>query len=146
MKVTTYLTVPTSFEEALARLQEWSEGEQEMGLGFVFTETDGLGVLVIDDCVEPDGTLAPLVRTWVDILDTYTEYDPSGKSILILCHTDLKGITDQKFGEFEARYIFSGGWAAMTGNRVPGTSSEIRAKVIEGPDGSPMFRVAPPAP
>ena len=50
-------------------------------MGFVLTTDDPYVAIDLDGCVEPSANLAPWARDIVAVLDTYTEYSPSGKGL-----------------------------------------------------------------
>lgn len=54
------------------------------GLGIVLTADDGLVGIDLDDCVDYDGNVAPWAAQIVDLVDSYTEFSPSGSGLHIL--------------------------------------------------------------
>lgn len=69
-----------SYVEALACQYE----RQLPGIGFVLSADDGLAGVDLDDCIMPDGSLAPWAASIVEALDSYTEESPSGTGLHIL--------------------------------------------------------------
>jgi putative DNA primase/helicase len=68
------------FDEAL-------EGVKRHGLdgvGFVFLKEDGLVGVDFDDCRQADGTVHPLVLTWLKWFPTYKEVSPSGTGVHVI--------------------------------------------------------------
>lgn len=65
----------SSYEEIVA-----AADQSYSGLGFVFSEADGLCGIDIDDCII-DGKLTPLAEKLIAKAGTYAEISPSGKGV-----------------------------------------------------------------
>jgi putative DNA primase/helicase len=107
-----------SFEEALAAVERFD------GIGFVFGMDDAYTGVDIDRCGKDNGLLDPEAASLVLLLDSYTEWSPSGQGV----HVILKGTVDGTAGRRKGRFeMYSHGrYFAMTGNHLVGTPGEIR--------------------
>ena len=66
------------------------EGEKRFnldGIGFEFAS--GYLGIDLDNVIDDQGNLLPVVSEIVELMDSYTEYSPSGKGLHILCKTSL---------------------------------------------------------
>lgn len=62
------------------------------GLGFVFTDSDPIVGVDLDDCRNPvTGELSPLAHDITTTLDSYAEVSPSGLGVHVLAEGDLPG-------------------------------------------------------
>ncbi|MBQ2616556.1 MAG: hypothetical protein IJF90_06830 [Synergistaceae bacterium] len=79
-----------TFDEALSRASENARKQglsvgMNHGVGFEFgVEPCGYAGIDLDHVIQQDGTLKPFAREIVDLMDSYTEYSPSGKGLHIL--------------------------------------------------------------
>lgn len=83
----------SSFDKAITATLELGRNAHELhkdyGIGFMFGEMPcGYGGIDIDDCVNDDGSLSEIAASIVAIMDSYTEYSPSGKGLHILFKLD----------------------------------------------------------
>lgn len=89
------------------------------GIGFVFSKDDTFIGIDIDNCVN-DGVPNEFANTIIELLDSYTEFSPSGKGIHIIVKGNLpnsiKG-TGKKSTEFGLEVYSYGRYFTMTGNR-----------------------------
>lgn len=60
------------------------------GVGFVFG--NGYAGIDIDHCIDDAGNLNDMGASVIDLLDSYTEYSPSGRGLHIIIKTDLPPI------------------------------------------------------
>jgi hypothetical protein len=105
------------------------------GLGFVFTEQDPFCGVDLDDCVDPNGTIAPWALEIIKALNTYAEISPSGEGVKLIARAKLPGpngkhkpYADGAVGLFDhARYF------AITNRHLPDTptTAEERQEEIE---------------
>ena len=66
------------------------EGKERLnldGVGFEFAS--GYLGIDLDDVIDDNGNLTPVAIEIVELMDTYTEYSPSGRGLHILCKTSL---------------------------------------------------------
>ena len=81
-----------SFQEVLKALRL---GDFD-GLGFEFgifpPGTLRVSGIDLDNVIREDGTLEPFAEEIIKLMDSYTEYSPSGRGLHILCETALKDI------------------------------------------------------
>jgi len=117
-----------SFGEAVIRMV-LSEGT--LGLAFVLSETDGIVVVHIKNCVL-NGTITDAGRKWIDHLGSYTEY-AGDSGIYIICSSDRIGDWTQN----GVHYLASGYSVPMTGRRVEGTSAGVRPLMASEPPSDP---------
>jgi putative DNA primase/helicase len=68
-----------TFGEALAGLDRFD------GVGFVFCSGDPYVGIDLDNCVDPEtGGINVWARRIIEVLDSYTEYSPTGKGVHII--------------------------------------------------------------
>lgn len=126
-------TTWTSFDQAVSI---FTTNNTYDGVGYVFSGTDGMAGLDLDDCIGQDGVLAAWAKDIVEGFASYTEISPSGRGLKVFllgrkpafAGCAVKGI-DGGAGELEvydkARYF------CVTGNRWPGTPAAIVDRQIE---------------
>ena len=70
------------------------------GLGFEFgnfpSGTLRVSGIDLDHVIREDGTLEPFAAEIVELMNSYTEYSPSGTGLHILCKTAIKDIGRKK--------------------------------------------------
>jgi hypothetical protein len=101
--------------------------------GFVFSKDDPFVGLDFDNCVE-NGVIDPSVMEILTLLDSYSEFSPSGTGIHVIVRGVLR--TDHHLtegvpwgGKFEV--YGDGRYFTMTGNHVPGTPFVINRRQDE---------------
>lgn len=99
----------TSYTEACSQAPSYD------GLGFVFTENDGIVGIDLDDCVE-DGEIKPWAITILHDLDSYAEYSPSGEGIHIFTKGEIeRGFNNQKK---DVEMYFTKRYFTVTGHHI----------------------------
>ena len=78
----------SSYEQACEAL---NNGKHYDGLGYVFSEDDGIVGVDLDDCIDPEGKLNPRATQILEMIGSYTEYSPSGRGLHILVRAELPG-------------------------------------------------------
>ena len=102
-----------SFSQVHNFLINTRETKNYDGLGFVFTEKDGLVGLDIDHVINEAGELPESVKTIVEIADTYTEVSQSGTGL----HLFFKGEKNTKQCKAEPYELYENKrYFVMTGN------------------------------
>ena len=109
----------TTFDAATAAAQA---SASLAGVGFVF-HGDGIVGIDLDDAVGDDGLLEGWAVEIVDVLDSYTEWSPSGKGVHIYVRANLPQCA-RKRGKVEV--YGSGRFFTVTGNAVDGCRLEVR--------------------
>ena len=109
----------TTFDAATAAAQA---SASLAGVGFVF-HGDGIVGIDLDDAVGDDGLLEGWAVEIVDVLDSYTEWSPSGKGVHIYVRANLPQCA-RKRGKVEV--YGSGRFFTVTGNAVDGSRLEVR--------------------
>jgi len=59
------------------------------GIGFVFSDDDPFTGVDLDKVIDADGKVEPWAMEWIDKLDSYTEYSPSGLGFHIFIRAKL---------------------------------------------------------
>lgn len=115
------------FKTALAAVDKFSFD----GLGIMFA--DGLCGIDIDGCIDEKGNLSPLARDILEIMDSYSEYSPSGKGLHILFFGQIEQLPDtyKKNPNNGVEIYSSGRFFTVTGNstnnkEVSERTSQIR--------------------
>jgi hypothetical protein len=106
----------TTFEQALATARRAG-----LGVGFVLTSDDPYTFIDLDDARDDQGALTPAAREIVELLDSYTEWSPSGRGVHIVVRGTLPTWARRKRGGIEAydrlRYM------TVTGNVLDGRTT-----------------------
>lgn len=82
-----------TFDEAMSWALQDAQSKgvqigQAGGVGFEFGEPAGIMGIDLDAVILEDGTLKPFADEIVRMLDSYTEYSPSGRGLHIFCKID----------------------------------------------------------
>jgi putative DNA primase/helicase len=110
-----------SFQQAVKAMEKFGFS----GLGFVFSKVNSYVGVDIDNCRNPEtGELTAEAQDIVDKLSSYTEISPSGKGIHIIVKGELPK-SGRKNSRTSVEMYESGRYFTMTGNRLPGTPSEV---------------------
>lgn len=116
-----------SYEKA-AELYNRDEGPN-YGLGFVFTEDDPLVGVDLDHMRDPTtGKIDGVAEDIINELDSFTEISPSGEGFHVIVKGDMPTGRNRHEG---VEMYDSGRFFTVTGNRVPGTESEVKQR--DGP-------------
>lgn len=100
-----------TYSKALTKLQ-YTGGEYN-GLGFVFTEGDGLVFIDLDHCINEDGELSDFAEEILALFPkTYTEYSQSETGL----HIVAKGKIPRSYKSDKIELYASGRYMAFTGN------------------------------
>ncbi|WP_436926198.1 phage NrS-1 polymerase family protein [Halosimplex amylolyticum] len=114
-----------SFETAC----ESVESQTVDGIGFVFTETDPLVGVDLDECRIPETeTITDDATDIVDRLTSYTEVSPSGTGVHVICTGTLPGDRSRKgWVELyeEARFF------TVTGDHIESTPTTVESRTSE---------------
>ena len=114
----------TTFENALNA----SNGGEFDGIGFVFTKDDPYSGVDLDSCFDEAGTIKKEVQKYSTLLNSYTEYSPSGTGL----HVIVKGKLPpggRKKGSFEC--YDSGRFFTVTGRHFESTPHAIENRQAE---------------
>ncbi len=97
------------------------------GLGFVFSTSDLIVGLDLDDCVE-GSKLTPVAQRIVEGIDSYAEWSPSGDGLHILCR-GVKPVDSCKAldvpGMKEIEIYEDGRFFTFTGHRIDGRPQSV---------------------
>lgn len=98
------------------------------GIGFVMTNAPGVTGVDLDGCIDEHGNVAPWAGDIVAKLDSYTEVSPSGKGLRAFVVGEVEDwqvrgpeVCMEVYGGTGGRFL------TVTGARVPGSRSTIRA-------------------
>lgn len=94
------------------------------GLGFVFSQDDPYCGIDFDKCVD-NGVVRPSVLRWVERLNSYTEFSPSGRGLHVIVHATLPP-HGRKSARYGVEMYDNNRFFTMTGNQLAGTPTEIR--------------------
>lgn len=110
-----------SFEEVLSTLQHSAYS----GIGFAFTERNGLIGIDYDHCRDPNtGIINPVVNNEVWSLGSYGEISPSGTGLHVICEGIIPGL--RRRGNNREMYT-SDRYFTITGNILTGCPCEIHS-------------------
>ncbi|MEM7738183.1 MAG: phage/plasmid primase, P4 family [Deinococcota bacterium] len=113
-----------AFEVALEQVER---GTAE-GLGYVFTDDDGFVGVDIDKCADDEGVLNNVATDITKRLSSYAEFSPSGKGVHIFVQGSLKGLKGRRNDKIGVEIYTSGRYFTVTGERIPDTPRNIRAR------------------
>ena len=103
--------------QASNTLTRWPEHFQ--GIGFVFSQHDPYCGIDFDKCVV-DGKIDPAVWAEVMLLDSYTEYSPSGKGIHVIIRAEMPEGKGRKHVARKIEIYDRGRFFTFTGNHIEG--------------------------
>ena len=106
------------------------------GVGFEFgnfpPETLRISGIDLDHVVRDDGTLESFAEEIVNLMDSYTEYSPSGNGLHIVCKTVLKNIGRKKgINTLSAIEMYNYGRYFTVTGKVYGTPKSIENRTDE---------------
>ena len=121
-----------TFQEALGALQTG----QFDGVGFQFgnfpPETLRISGIDLDHVVKDNGELEPFAEEIVNLMNSYTEYSPSGTGLHILCKTVLKDIGRKKgINDTCAIEMYNHGRYFTITGKIYGTPKRIEERTAE---------------
>ncbi len=107
-----------SFENVI----DYALSNKVNGIGFIFSDRDPYFGLDIDNCIDNNGEIEPWAKKWVKILNSYTEFSPSGKGLHVIGKGKLlqEGRRKGNFELYENNRYFT-----VTGDMLDGFT-EIR--------------------
>ncbi len=105
----------SDFSKVIATYEN-SEGGFD-GIGFVLTGKDPFTALDLDDCVNRDGRINDQAIQVIQMMNSYTEFSPSGSGIRIFVEGKLK--RNRRKGSIEAYNDLS--YVTVTGHATGGT-------------------------
>jgi hypothetical protein len=118
----------TSYENAIAAAGRFD------GIGYVFAADDPNTGVDFDDCLDGDGHLHPAVVAAVELLDTYTEWSPSG-GIHSIAEATKNGHTRCRTGKTPWGGVFEvydqGRYFTVTGDRLPIAPAAVQPRQAE---------------
>jgi phage/plasmid primase, P4 family, C-terminal domain len=119
-----------TFEDAVLHAYDIdSIGNENRGIGFMFSGDGFLGVDV-DHCRNPEtGELTDEARDIINIVDSYTEFSQSGDGIHIICYGKLPEGGRRRKGNVETYEV--GRYFIMTGNALDDGHRDIEERTQE---------------
>lgn len=118
-------TDPTTWATYEQAVRAAENGGQYRGIGYVFSEDDGITGIDLDNCIDGKGVLEPWAQQIVSDLRSYTEVSPSGRGLHILSRGQLPG-NGRNFGQVEM--YDQGRYFCTTGKHLDGTPVDIRER------------------
>lgn len=105
------------------------EGNRFDGVGFVLTKNDPFIGIDFDKCYCPVFEITdPIIEKHIKLLNTYTEFSPSGRGFRALLKGNLF-VDGRKNGHVEVYQ--SGRYVTLTGHKLPGYPAIIEARQTE---------------
>lgn len=98
------------------------------GIGFVFSESDGLIGVDLDNSIDESGALKPWASAMVNRFNTYTEVSPSKRGVKLWCRGEYPSVGTGKRRPYKDGAIemyHKGRYFTVTGDRYNGTPAEI---------------------
>ncbi len=114
-----------TFGDACNRAAESGFTGDAGGIGFMFS--GGYAGIDLDDVVLDDGTLKPFAKEIVQLMDSYTEYSPSGKGlhILFMLSEPLSALGSDRRNDLLGLEMYDTGRYFTVTGRVYGNSKAI---------------------
>lgn len=79
-----------TFDQCVNEAVQWNNNPGGLdGIGFVFSDDDPFTGVDLDKVIDADGKLEEWAQEWVDKLDSYTEYSPSGRGLHVIIRAKL---------------------------------------------------------
>jgi primase-polymerase (primpol)-like protein len=101
-----------------------------IGFRFEYDETAPFVFIDLDHCIDPTtGEIAEWAEVIVGRINSYTEVSVSLRGIHIICRSEKLPGTGNRKGDIEV--YWRGRWAAMTGNHLPGTPTDVEDRTAE---------------
>ena len=102
-----------TYEQCVNEAVQWNNTRGVKGVGFVFTDNDPFIGIDLDKVIDGDGKLEDWAQEWVDKLDSYTEYSPSGRGLHVFIRGKLPttGKRGSRFEVYQTARFFT-----FTGN------------------------------
>lgn len=105
------------------RARERAEGDDSLGIGFVFTKEDPVVGVDLDDCRNPETDVADEdARDIIDQLGSYTEVSPSGTGFHVLA---LGSLPDGRCRRGNVEMYEGGRFFTVTGDHDPSTPKAL---------------------
>jgi hypothetical protein len=122
-------TTWTDFESAC----DGAVGLGASGVGFCFSETDGLVGIDLDACIDAKGKIADWALDILGSFKSYAEISPSGRGLKMWCRGTIPkgykvnlGEKDEEIGKAPGIEVYTTGrYFAVTGERWEGSRHEI---------------------
>jgi len=119
----------TDFEAAC----DGAVGLEASGVGFCFSEDDGLVGIDLDACIDCKGKIADWALDILDSFGSYAEISPSGRGLKIWCLGTIPkgykinlGPKDEEIGKAPGIEVYTDGrYFAVTGDRWEGSREDI---------------------
>lgn len=90
-----------TFDQCVNEAVHWNNNPKGVdGVGFVFSDDDPFIGIDLDKVIDADGKLEEWAQEWVDKLDSYTEYSPSGRGLHVFIQGKLP-TTGKRGSRFE---------------------------------------------
>lgn len=105
-----------AYQEAM----NYTQRNNDAGMGFVFKIDTGIVGVDIDNCVNENGELSSTAEEIIKVLNSYTEFSPSGKGVHILLKGNLPDGARKK-SEFGLEMYNTKRYFTVTGNHFNGT-------------------------
>lgn len=119
--------IPDTWGSHSLSLERWQrEPERLMGIGYMLVKEQGITCTDLDNCIDEQGHLKPWARKIVDILNSYTEYSPSGRGLHIWTRGEIpKLIGPDPTGAVKVEMYDRGHYMTITGQHLEGTPTTI---------------------
>ncbi len=110
---------------------------QNLGLGFVFAQGDGLVGIDLDNCLKADLSVKPWAQPIVErFADCYIETSPRGKGLKIFARASISHLVRgtggrRSLGDGEVEVYHAGRYFTVTGDSFAGSPSEVEHKQQE---------------
>ena len=99
-----------TFDQCVNEAVHWNNNPKGVdGVGFVFSDNDPFIGIDLDKVIDADGKLEEWAQEWVDKLDSYTEYSPSGRGLHIFIRGKLPtaGKKSSRFEVYQTARFFT---------------------------------------
>src|SRR6266567_1375934 len=126
---------PTTWGTYAQAVKTWRSNKSKYkGLGREFVKEQRYTGIDLDKCFDEQGNLTPYARYVVHLLDSYTEYSPSGQGLHIWVrgtlldniNTDIKADGECRIEAYDCKRYFT-----VTGKHFPGTPTAIEDRQVE---------------
>lgn len=106
-----------------------SEAQAIRADGIGIAARNGLILIDLDDCLDPQGVPSPQAQALIEHFKSYTEISPSGTGLRIIVHGSLPNITRRDFSPelhgIAGSVFANSGYCTITGEHFKGTPQHI---------------------
>ena len=110
-----------------AAYHEYTYSKGYDGIGYVLSSQDTVVGIDLDDCLDERVQLSPMAQAVIKLVDSYSEFSPSGNGIRIFSTAALGDFAGARRGSIEL-YNFNR-YLTVTGHHIYGTPTTMKPRL-----------------